>query len=225
MTASPDEATGAPIELDAVLDVAADAYVNDGLDALSLRHIASRLGVEPGAVVALVGSVEQLIVSMLTREYDGMFRAIVDNIERDPLGGRLSRIYRYVLSAVYERPLARALYLLDRESLDRIIRTTRGFAYVPRLDVPAVFIDRMKEAGVVRTDIDSAAVTAVISSVSAGAALQSADAELDDIITGLGTLLERGADTDITDTSAGKKVFLEYAASVAEDAATDDPAP
>ncbi len=223
MTASPDEATGAPIELDAVLDVAADAYVNDGLDALSLRHIASRLGVEPGAVVALVGSVEQLIVSMLTREYDGMFRAIVDNIERDPLGGRLSRIYRYVLSAVYERPLARTLYLTSREEIDRIMRTTHGFAYVPRFDVSAVFIDRMKEAGVVRRDIDSAGVSAVISSVSAGAALQPPDAELDDIITGLGTLLERSADTDLGDTSAGKRVFLEYAASVAEEVAgTDD---
>lgn len=214
MTAADGATT--PLDTHAVLDAAADAFTNDGFDALSMRRVASRLGVAESEIEQLFDSVEQLIISMLNREYGLMFRDIVDNIERDPLGGRMSRIYRYVLSAVYERPLARALYLMDRDGLNRIMRATHGFAYVPQLSIRALFIDRMKEAGVVRHDVDSDAISAVISSVSAGAALQSPNAQLDDIITGLGTLLERSVDTDQADTSAGKKVFLDYAASLAD---------
>jgi AcrR family transcriptional regulator len=221
VTPSSENAADSPLELDDVLDVAADAFVNDGFDAVSFRHVASRLDVDESDIAELFDSVEQLLISMLNREYARMFRDIVDNIERDPLGGRLSRIYRYVLSAVYERPLARALYLMDRDGLNRIMRSTHGFAYVPQIGIRSDFIDRMKAAGVVRDDVDSAAMSAVISAVSAGAALQAPHGALDDIIAGLGTLLERSVDTDLADTSAGKAVFFQFAASLADDGATE----
>jgi AcrR family transcriptional regulator len=207
----PDE----PLSLDDVLDVAADAFVNDGFDTLSFRLIASRLGCTEADIGELFDTVEQLLISMLNREYAGMFRAIVDNIERDPLGGRLSRIYRYVLSAVYERPLARALYLMDRDGLNRIMRATHGFSYIPQLDMRADFIDRMKVAGVVRDDVDSEGISSLISSVSAGTALLSPHTHLSDVINGLGMLLERGVDTTDADTSRGKAAFIEFATSLA----------
>jgi len=72
-------------------------------------------------------------------------------------------------------------------------------------------------AGVVRRDVDSAALSAVISSVSAGAALQAPDGALDDIIDGLGMLLERSVDTELEDTTAGKAVFFQFAASLGND--------
>ena len=140
-----------------------------------------------------------------------MFHAIVDDIERDPLGGRLSRIYRYVLSAVYERPLARSLYLMDRDGLHRIMRATHGFAYIPQFSIRAEFIDRMKDAGAVRADADSAAVSAVISAVSAGTALLAPNQPLSDVVDGLAQLLESGVDTTDPDTSRGKAEFFAYA--------------
>ena len=221
MNASSASAAETPLELDDVLDVAADAFLNDGFDALSFRHVASRLDVDESDIEEFFDSVEQLLVSMLNREYGRIFGDVVDNIERDPLGGRLSRVYRYVLSAVYERPLARALFLMDRDGLNRIMRATHGFAYVPQLSIRADFIDRMKAAGVVRPDVDSAAISAVISAVSAGAALQAPHGALDDIVDGLSTLLERSVDTQQTDTAAGKAVFFQFAASLADSGATD----
>lgn len=206
---------GDPVDLDDVLDVASDIVVNDGFDALSFARVCSRLDVEQGAVIEVVGSVEQMLIALLNREYTRMFHELFDNIERDPLGGRLSRIYRYVLTAVYERPLARALYLTDRDGLHRILRATSGFAYVPQLSVRSDFIDLMKEAGVVRTDVSSVAVSAVISAVSAGTALTAPDGRLDDVASGLSMLLERSVDTDKADTSEGKAVFLRYAMSLA----------
>jgi AcrR family transcriptional regulator len=225
VTSSRNPPSGAPLSLDDVLDVAADAFVNDGFDALSFRLIASRLGGTEADIGELFDTVEQMLISMLNREYSGMFRAIVDNIERDPLGGRLSRIYRYVLSAVYERPLARSLYLMDRDGLNRIMRATHGFSYIPQLEVRSDFIDRMKTAGVVRDDVDSEAISSLISSVSAGTALLSPRNHLSDVINGLGVLLERGVDTLDPDTTRGKAAFIEYATSLAvgSDGNADEP--
>lgn len=205
-----------PLDIDETLDAAVDVFVNDGFDAMSLRRIAARMGAAEQAVTALFESLESLLVAMLNREYTGMFHAIVDDIERDPLGGRLSRIYRYVLSAVYERPLARSLYLMDRDGLHRIMRATHGFAYIPQLSVRAEFIDRMKEAGAVRADADSAAVSAVISAVSAGTALLAPNQPLSDVVDGLALLLEQGVDTADPDTSRGKAEFFAYASSLTD---------
>jgi AcrR family transcriptional regulator len=215
---SPQPDPRPPLDIDGALDAAADVFVNDGFDAMSLRHIAARIEVDERELSDLFESLESLLVSMLNREYTAMFHAIVDDIERDPLGGRLSRIYRYVLSAVYERPLARALYLMDRDGLHRIMRATHGFAYIPRFSVRADFIDRMKEAGAVRPEADSGAVSAVISAVSAGTALLPPDQPLSDVVDGLAQLLEAAVDTADPDTSRGKAVFFDYATSLVDDA-------
>jgi AcrR family transcriptional regulator len=207
-----------PLDIDDALDAAVDVFVNDGFDALTFRRIAARAGVEEDELRELFESLESLLVSMLNREYARMFHAIVDDIERDPLGGRLSRIYRYVLSAVYERPLPRALYLMDRDGLHRIMRATHGFAYIPQFSVRADFIDRMKEAGAARRDADSAAVSAVISAVSAGTALLAPDQPLSDVVDGLARLLEAAVDTPDPDTSRGKAVFFDYATSLVDGA-------
>lgn len=221
MTSSRDPGPEPALDLDDVLDAAADAFVNDGFDAVTLRHIAARLRVDESQVADLFDTVDHLLVRMLNREYSRMFRAIVDDIDRDPLGGRLSRIYRYVLSAVYERPLARALYLMDRDGLNRILRATHGFAYVPQLSIRSEFIDRMKAVGAVRDDVDSHAVSAVISAVSAGSALLAPQQDLNAVVDGLAQLLERAVDSDSTDTSRGKAEFFAYASSLSSEQGSD----
>jgi hypothetical protein len=77
--------------------------------------------------------------------------------------------------------------------------------------VRAEFIDLMKDAGMVRHDIDSPGLSAVITAISAGAALTAPHEELDHLIDGLTLLLERSADTDAVDTTPGKTTFVEYA--------------
>ena len=218
MSSPAEDQPETPLDIDDVMDAAADAFVNDGLDAVSFRRLAVTLDIDELDLENLFGSVEQLLVSMLNREYTSMFRAIVDDIERDPLGGRLSRIYRYVLSAVYERPLARALYLMDRDGLNRIMRATHGFTYIPQLSIRSDFIDKMKAAGVVRQDVHSEAVSAVISAVSAGTALLAPNQSLNEVVDGLAQMLERGVDTDDPDTARGKASFIEYAMGLASDA-------
>lgn len=198
-----------------ILDAASEIVLADGFDSANLRRIATRAGTTEDRLLELFHSPGQLYVSLLNREYAGIFRMIIDHMDRDPLGGLLSRIYRHTLGAVHERPLARALYLTDPVALNTIMREAHGFEYMPRLGVRAVFIDMMKDAGMVRHDIDSASLSALITAVAAGAALTSPHEELDPLINGLVTVLERAADTDAVDTSPGKAAFVDYAAGLA----------
>ena len=204
-----------PADLDAVLDAASAIILKDGFESAGLRTIAAHARITEEELLQLFSSPGQLFVSMLNREYGRMYRVIVDHVDRDPLGGLLSHIYRHTISAVYERPLAKLLYLTDPVALNTILREAYGFDYMPRFGVRAEFIDLMKEAGMVRHDIDSPSLSAVITAVSAGAALTAPHEELDHLINGLGVLLERSADTDAVDTTRGKTTFVEYATRLA----------
>lgn len=200
------------VDVEPVLNAAAAIILDDGFESANLRRIADRAGITEERLLEVFHSPGQLFVSVLNREYSGIFRMIVDHMDRDPLGGLLSHIYRHTLGAVHERPLARALYLTDPVALNSIMREAYGFEYMPQLGVRAQFIDMMKEAGMVRHDIDSASLSALITAVAAGAALTAPHEELDQLIDGLATVLERSADTDAKDTRPGKAAFVNYAA-------------
>lgn len=204
-----------PVDVEPVLDAASAIVLDDGFESANLRRIAERAGISEEQLLELFHSPGQLFVSLLNREYAGIFRMIVDHMDRDPLGGLLSHIYRHTLGAVHERPLARALYLTDPVALNSIMREAYGFDYMPHMGVRAHFIDMMKQAGMVRLDVDSASLSALITAVAAGAALTAPHEQLDDLINGLATALERAADTDAVDTSAGKAAFIEYATGLA----------
>jgi AcrR family transcriptional regulator len=201
--------------LEELLDAASHLVVEDGFDAVSIARIALQAAVSEDQVLAHFGSLEDLLVTMLNREFKVLWTNILNDIERDPRGGLLSHIYRYTLSSVYERPLVRALYLADRDGLNTIMRATHGFAYVPELGVRAGFIERMKDAGMVRPEVDAENLSAVLSAVSAGAALTAPNSQLDRVNEGLFELLSASVDADVDDTSPGKMTFVEYAVSLA----------
>jgi AcrR family transcriptional regulator len=205
-----------PVDVEAVLDAASDIVLNDGFESANLRSIAARARISEEELLQLFSSPGELFVGLLNRELRGMFTVIVDHIDRDPLGGLLSHLYRHMLGAVHERPLARMLYLTDPVALNSIIRAAYGFDYMPKLGVSADFIDEMQRLGMVRTDLDSTSLAAVITAVSAGAALRAPHEELDHLIGGLTLLLERSADTDATDTSPGKAAFIDFVTRVAD---------
>jgi AcrR family transcriptional regulator len=205
-----------PVDVDDVLNAASTIVLNDGFESANLRAIAARARITEEELLQLFSSPGELFVGLLNRELRGMFTVIVDHLDRDPLGGRLSHIYRHTLGAVYERPLARLLYLTDPVALNSIMRGAYGFDYMPKLGVSADFIDEMKELGMVRDDVDSESLSALLSAVSAGAALRAPHQQLDQLISGLAMLLERSVDTAATDTGPGKTAFIEFVTRVAD---------
>jgi AcrR family transcriptional regulator len=195
-----------------VLDIAADIVARGGFDTLTLEGLASAAGVSSGRIVDLFCSLEQALVLMLNREFTGIYIAMVDHIERDPEGGKLSRIYYYTLAGVYERPLARALYTADREAMNAIMRSANSFTYVPGVGVRADLIETMQRAGMVRRDVDAGTVSHMLAIFSAGLAITAPHDDLDRIVRGVTDLLAQVVDEqNIVDTTPGKAAFFEWA--------------
>ncbi len=200
--------------VDAVLDAAADLITNDGYSAVTHASIASRSGLTVEEVSEAFPTANDALVAMLNREFQGMYGNIVENIERDPRGGLLSRMYTYILSSVYERPLAKTLFVIDREALNSIMRNAHSFVYVPNVGIRSELIEGLQEAGMVRADVDAPMVSSVLSTCSAGLALTAPHDNLDLSIDGLSMLISRGVDADVDDTSPGKAVFFDWATSL-----------
>lgn len=198
-------------DVETVLDAASDIIQNDGYSAVTLQSIALRAGVSVEEVEAMFPTANDAMVAMLNREFHGMYGLIVENIERDPRGGLLSRMYTYILSAVYERPLARTLFVIDREAMNSIMRNSSSYTYAPTVGIRGELIEALQAAGMVRADVDARQVSSILSACSAGLALTAPHDDLGLIIDGLSTLLSRGVDADVVDTSAGKAVFFDWA--------------
>lgn len=198
-------------DVETVLDAASDIIQNDGYSAVTLQSIALRAGVSVEEVEAMFPTANDAMVAMLNREFHGMYGLIVENVERDPRGGLLSRMYTYILSAVYERPLARTLFVIDREAMNSIMRNSSSYTYAPTVGIRGELIEALQEAGMVRADVDARQVSSILSACSAGLALTAPHDDLGLIIDGLSTLLSRGVDADVVDTSAGKAVFFDWA--------------
>jgi AcrR family transcriptional regulator len=195
-----------------VLDVAADIVANGGFDTLSLESLADAAEVSPEHVADLFGTLEQTLVLMLNREFTGIYMSMVDHIERDPEGGKLSRIYYYTLAGVYERPLARTLYTVDREAMNTIMRSPNSFQYMPGVGLRADLIETMQRAGMVRRDVDAGTVSHMLTIFSAGLAITSPHEDLDRIVRGVTDLLAQVVDEEgIQDTTPGKAAFFEWA--------------
>lgn len=201
--------------VDAVLDTAADLIMNDGYGAVTHASLAARSGVPVEHVIEAFPTANDALVAMLNREFQGMYRTIVESIERDPRGGLLSRMYTYILASVYERPLAKTLFVIEREALNAIMRNAHSFVYVPNVGIRSELIASLQEVGMVRADVDARTISSVLSACSAGLALTAPHDDLDVVFDGLSTLLSRGVDAEVTDTSPGKAVFYDWATSLA----------
>jgi AcrR family transcriptional regulator len=195
-----------------LLDAAADIVANGGFDTLALEGLADAAGISTDQILELFGSFEQTLVAMLNREFTGIYMSMVDHIERDPEGGKLSRIYYYTLAGVYERPLARTLYTADREAMNAIMRSANSFDYLPGVGVRADLIETMQSVGMVRRDVDAGTVSHMLTIFSAGLALTAPHDDLDRIVRGVTDLLSQVVDEEgIEDTGPGKAAFFNWA--------------
>jgi AcrR family transcriptional regulator len=211
----PSELPKSELEITAhVLDVASDIVANGGFDTLTLAVLAQRSGISSRQFIRLFESLEQALVLMLNREFTGIYVSMVDHIERDPDGGKLSRICYYTLAAVYERPLARTLYTVDRDAMNSIMRNVNSLQYIPGVGIRGDLIEEMQRVGMVRRDVDAGTVSHMLTIFSAGLALTAPHDDLDRVVRGVTDLLAQVVDEDVEDTTPGKAAFFNWAVSL-----------
>ncbi|PZQ91954.1 MAG: hypothetical protein DI534_03135 [Leifsonia xyli] len=198
-----------------ILDAASAIVIDDSVEALGYGTIARRLGTTPREISLVFPVLEQLLAGMLNREVGALSRTIVDNVERDPRGGLPSRIFGYSLCAIYEHPLARALYLADPIGLNRIMRSVDGIVALPEVTIHPELLPALQDVGMMRRDVEPNAVAAVINMIGSGVALSAPQQQLDAATRGLVMMLERAVDADVVDTAPGKLVFARCVDSLA----------
>jgi AcrR family transcriptional regulator len=110
-----------PLNRSAVIDAARDLIARDGLDRVSLRRLASRLGVTAPALYAYVADKGDLLRGVAEGELDRLLTTFATIDDPDPVE-RLRQLSRAYIDQAIDRP--------------ELFRTM--FLFPPELDLPGV---------------------------------------------------------------------------------------
>lgn len=200
--------------LDDLLTQAEQVFLEEGVSETNNHLIAKRSGVPLASILELYPNPLDLQVAMLNREFTRMYQGILSDIERDPQGGLLSRMYTYIFTQVYERPVARTLYMIDRSALHDLMSHQHAQNYVPSLAIQFELMENLHEAGMLKPDIDLEVASSAITVISGGLALTAPHANLGEIVGVLMGMLGQAFDADVPDTTPGKHLFYAWATSL-----------
>jgi AcrR family transcriptional regulator len=108
-------AARAPLQRDAIVEAAREMIVADGLDALSLRRLASRLGVTAPALYAHVEDKRDLLKAVAEIEFGALVRRFDEVADLPPLDRIRANGRAYVAHARANPELFRVMFLFPPE--------------------------------------------------------------------------------------------------------------
>ncbi|MCC6613018.1 MAG: TetR/AcrR family transcriptional regulator [Anaerolineae bacterium] len=196
-----------------ILDSAADLFVHYGYDKTAVNDIARAAGVSQGTMYLHFANKDELLERLIVREMEVFAQAWLERVEADPEGGRIGGMYKNMLYALSSSPFLAATFRQDgrvfgnymRKPDNVFRRMQEGQAQSPR----HLFVQRMQEAGALRTDISADVITHIMNMLAFG--LVGMDGvvpshempPLDDLIEGIATIMDRaltpegGVDGDV----------------------------
>lgn len=106
---------------DRILDSARDLLLRWGYRRVTIDEVAARAGVGKGTIYLHWRSREDIFHAVSAREAAAMTQAIVDAVRQDPAEVALHRYLRQLFVEAMERPVLRALYTRDADTLDKFL--------------------------------------------------------------------------------------------------------
>ncbi|KBZ60595.1 TetR/AcrR family transcriptional regulator [Mycobacterium colombiense] len=106
---------------DRILDSARDLLLRWGYRRVTIDEVAARAGVGKGTIYLHWRSREDIFHAVSAREAAAMTQAIVDAVRQDPAEVALHRYLRRLFVEAMERPVPRALYTRDADTLDKFL--------------------------------------------------------------------------------------------------------
>lgn len=106
---------------DQILDSARDLLLRWGYRRVTIDEVAARAGVGKGTIYLHWRSREDIFHAVSAREAAAMTQAIVDAVRQDPAEVALHRYLRRLFVEAMERPVLRALYTRDADTLDKFL--------------------------------------------------------------------------------------------------------
>ena len=194
--------------LDSLVDCTEKLFLEGGHSAVTLDAVAQGAGVPLEALTELYPTHLDILVAMLNREFSAMYQGIITDVERDPLGGLLSRIYFHTLPQVYRRPTARALYVTDPDTMRIITSHQHAQVYRPTTEIREELIVKLLAAGMVKPGSNPTTISSVLSVIFGGLALTAPHNNLSEVVGEMLTMFGHRYDAEVSDTGAGKAAFL-----------------
>jgi len=153
---------------DRILDAAARLIAHYGYDKTTVDDIARDAGVYKGAIYPHWRSKDDLFEALIFREGERVLDVMLQNMEADPDGGTLLSLYRHSLLALADNPLMYALYVRDTRVLGDYVRRQPD-VIAQRHAFNLMFVRRMQEVGMVRSDFSAEVISHLLSIFAYGA--------------------------------------------------------
>jgi AcrR family transcriptional regulator len=139
-----------------ILDAAGELLLRIGYKRVTVEDIAQQADVGKGTVYLHWNSKQELLAALLVREVGQVMRELVEGMQSDPAEVVLHRVMRALFVIIMRRPLAKALYTRDIETLGKLAASNVG-GIRTRQQASAVsfdaYLDLLAEHGLLRTDM------------------------------------------------------------------------
>lgn len=206
---------------------AANLFTRYGFRKTSVEDIAGAAGVSKGSLYLEFRNKEELFEALVRHEFRAYLADASEKIAADSEGGRLSRIYHHCIEALLRRDFVRGLYTQNEPILAGILRQGGPQRYRSRVLLGAEFIDRMQEAGLIRTDAAPEALSHTLGVLMVGPLLAEPILHDDDspplsaTFAAIGSTIVTAFEATGGDAAEGKRAFAELKNGV--DCALADP--
>jgi AcrR family transcriptional regulator len=152
-----------------ILDAAGELLLRFGYRRVTVEDVAARSGVGKGTVYLHWKAKQELFASLLLREVGDVMLKLAEGMRADPAEVLLHRMMRASFLAIMRRPLARALYTRDIDTLGKLagsdLLQDRQRASD---DLFAEYVDLLREHRLLRTDTDRATQVYALQAAGAG---------------------------------------------------------
>jgi AcrR family transcriptional regulator len=140
---------------DRILDTARDLLLSWGYRRVTIDELARRAGVGKGTIYLHWRSREEVFGAVSAREAAAMADAIVDAVRNDPAEVALHRYLRRLFVEAMNRPVLRALYTRDADTLGTFLAAAHHHRLEQsKLDVNRDYLGVLAAEGMLRPDLD-----------------------------------------------------------------------
>jgi AcrR family transcriptional regulator len=152
-----------------ILDAAADLVLRWGYKRVTIEEVAKHAGIGKGTVYLHFRSRTWLFTCVLMRESLGLVDELAAAVRRDPAAAQIAEQVRLTYLEVQRRPLLRALFARDAETLGQLAREATGGPLREWNGELADDLFRLlREHGLLRTDMDVRTQRYVVDAVQTG---------------------------------------------------------
>src|ERR1700744_801875 len=139
---------------DRILDTARELLLSWGYRRVTIDELARRAGVGKGTIYLHWRSREEVFLAVSAREAAAMADAIVDAIRTDPAEVALHRYLRRLFVEAMNRPVLRALYTRDADTLGTFLAATHHHRLEEnKLGVNRDYLGVLAAEGMLRPDL------------------------------------------------------------------------